>query len=229
MLFLSSFGTLVLLHPLLLCCAAPCSRRVRHCAADPPPCDPVHHQCTSTSTPLPPLSSQGRELVPFLQGSVVGYVAAVCRGLGGGGRVGHAHKETTPTAPAAGPADQLLSPTHTQATQHTPAPRPRAGSEHPTRFSEGSTGDRPGLRKDTGEGQHQPHSRACSHDPMNFVKGSMGDCPGSHKETNEEREVTQGVCRGFGTRPWFRFVCLWRRLLASRPRTFRPSVGPNVV
>ena len=33
---------------------------------------------------------------------------------------------------------------------------------------------------------------------------------------------------GAGTRPWCWFVCLWRRLLASRRCTFRPSAGPNV-
>ena len=33
---------------------------------------------------------------------------------------------------------------------------------------------------------------------------------------------------GGGGRPWFWFVCLWRRLLASSHCTFRPSVGPNV-
>ena len=33
----------------------------------------------------------------------------------------------------------------------------------------------------------------------------------------------------FGTRPRCWFVCLWRRLLASRPDTSRPPVGPNVV
>ena len=32
-----------------------------------------------------------------------------------------------------------------------------------------------------------------------------------------------------GTRPWCWFVFLWRRLLASRHCTFRPSVGLNVV
>ena len=29
-----------------------------------------------------------------------------------------------------------------------------------------------------------------------------------------------GTCGGFGTRPRFWFVCLWQRLLASRPCTF---------
>ena len=33
---------------------------------------------------------------------------------------------------------------------------------------------------------------------------------------------------GVGTRPRYLLVCLWRRLLASRPCTFRPSVGPTV-
>ena len=33
---------------------------------------------------------------------------------------------------------------------------------------------------------------------------------------------------GFGTRPRYLMVCLWRRLLASRHRSFGPSVGPNV-
>ena len=33
---------------------------------------------------------------------------------------------------------------------------------------------------------------------------------------------------GFGTRPRCEFVCVWRRLLASRPCASRPSVGPNV-
>ena len=33
---------------------------------------------------------------------------------------------------------------------------------------------------------------------------------------------------GGGTRPRYLIVCLWRRLLASRQCSFRPSVGPNV-
>ena len=33
---------------------------------------------------------------------------------------------------------------------------------------------------------------------------------------------------GFGTRPWCWFVCLWRRLLASRHCTSQPTVGLNV-
>ena len=33
---------------------------------------------------------------------------------------------------------------------------------------------------------------------------------------------------GLGTRPWDSVVCLWRRLLASRHCSSRPSVGPNV-
>ena len=33
---------------------------------------------------------------------------------------------------------------------------------------------------------------------------------------------------GGGTGPWCWLVCLWRRLLASGPATFRPPVGPDV-
>ena len=36
------------------------------------------------------------------------------------------------------------------------------------------------------------------------------------------------ILGGFGTRPRYLIVCLWRRLLASRHCTSRPSVGPNV-
>ena len=37
-------------------------------------------------------------------------------------------------------------------------------------------------------------------------------------------------CRGGGgMRPWCWFICLWRRLLASRHCTSRPSVSPNVL
>ena len=43
------------------------------------------------------------------------------------------------------------------------------------------------------------------------------------------RDVLSPGGGGVGTRPRYLIVCLWRRLLASRHCTFRPSVGLNVV
>ena len=61
----------------------------------------------------------------------------------------------------------------------------------------------------------------------------------SRQSTNHKRcEITWGGSQkwrrvlgrggGGGTRPWCWFACLWRRLLACRHCTFRPSVSSNV-
>ena len=72
--------------------------------------------------------------------------------------------------------------------------------------------------------EHRPQQPTESSDPTQHAKGRTGDCPGPREGATTRRNVTQGV----GTRPWCWFASLWRRLLASRPCTFRPSVGPNV-
>ena len=61
-----------------------------------------------------------------------------------------------------------------------------------------------------------------------------GICAGGACESNaieRQRSLPQVVSVGGGgdeRGPWYLFVCLWLRLLASRHCTSRPSVGPNV-